>query len=151
MWSVCSVTPASGMRCYETTVWLRAQRTLYLDCILRFVSSMCSDVWPPSSWSAYQHPVRTNNDVEGWHYRLNCRARDSHLAFYVLICLLWEEDQACNIKLVSDRKLSRRQKRSIRIFMLVCTTCGQISILVPSLLDNCSLHTCLFTDQYSLG
>ena len=29
--------------------------------------------FPPSSWSAFYSATRTNNDVEGWHYRLNCR------------------------------------------------------------------------------
>jgi hypothetical protein len=30
-----------------------------------------SFVWPVHSWSVYMHPIRTNNDVEGWHRRLN--------------------------------------------------------------------------------
>jgi len=34
-----------------------------------------SEIWPPAAWSALRHPVRTNNDVEGWHNRLNRRAR----------------------------------------------------------------------------
>ena len=28
-------------------------------------------VWKPENWSGYGQPVRTNNDVEGWHYRFN--------------------------------------------------------------------------------
>ena len=70
-----------------------------------------SSVWPPSSWSAFRRPIRTNNDVEGWHYRLNRRARSTHLPFYVLIRLLWDEMQICKmqLKLVSDRKLTRSQ------------------------------------------
>ena len=110
---------------------------------------LSSDVWPPSSWSTYQHPARTNNDVEGWYHRLNSRARCSHLTLYVLIRLLWEKAQVCNVhdvKLVYGRKLSRRQK-SIRIFMLVCTSYGQILILVVSQQDDCSLHTLSLTDH----
>jgi len=39
-----------------------------------------SDVlWPHLSWSAFRRPIRTNNDVEGWHYRLNRRVRSRHL------------------------------------------------------------------------
>jgi len=33
-----------------------------------------SIVWPPSAWSAFKQPAQTNNDVEGWHARLNSRA-----------------------------------------------------------------------------
>jgi hypothetical protein len=30
-----------------------------------------SSVWPVHSWSVFMRPTRTNNDVEGWHHRLN--------------------------------------------------------------------------------
>jgi len=30
-----------------------------------------SQLWPPSSWCAFQSSIRTNNDVEGWDNRLN--------------------------------------------------------------------------------
>jgi len=32
-----------------------------------------STTWPPTTWSVFRQPVRTNNDVEGWHCRLNDR------------------------------------------------------------------------------
>jgi len=72
-----------------------------------------SSVWPPSSTSALRRPIRTNNDVEGWHYWFNRRARSTHLPFYVLIRLLWDEVQICKmqLKLVSDRKLTRSQSK----------------------------------------
>jgi hypothetical protein len=31
--------------------------------------------WPPECWSVYRRVVRTNNDVGGWHYRLNAKAK----------------------------------------------------------------------------
>ena len=70
-------------------------------------------VWPPSAWCAYRRAIRTNNDVEGWHYRLKRKARSCHLPLYVLIRLMHEESQVCSmhVKLVSDRKLKRTQKR----------------------------------------
>ena len=34
-------------------------------------------IWPVESWS-----VRTNNDVKGWHQRLNQRACDGSPPFY---------------------------------------------------------------------
>ena len=77
---------------------------------------MADTAWPPSSWSAFRRPIRTNNDVEGWHCRLNRRARSSHLPFYVLVRLLWEESQVTNlhVQLVSDRKLTRSQTTKYR-------------------------------------
>jgi len=76
----------------------------------------CRTVWYPSTWSAFRRPVRTNNDVEGWHYRLKRRARYSHLPLYVLICLLHDEAQVCelHLKLVSDRKLTKTQKKKYK-------------------------------------
>ncbi len=34
-----------------------------------------STTFPVSSWSVYQRQFRTNNDVEGYQNRLNCKAR----------------------------------------------------------------------------
>ena len=33
-----------------------------------------STVWSPDRWSIFNQSVRTNNDVEGWHRRLNHNA-----------------------------------------------------------------------------
>jgi hypothetical protein len=30
--------------------------------------------WKPEEWSVYRRSIRTNNDVEGWHRRLNTKA-----------------------------------------------------------------------------
>ncbi|XP_068677112.1 uncharacterized protein [Montipora foliosa] len=46
-------------------------------------------IFPVKNWSAYMQPVRTNNDIEGWHNALNRRASGRcSLPFYVLIQLL---------------------------------------------------------------
>jgi hypothetical protein len=42
-------------------------------------------------WSVFMLSVRTNNDCEGWHRRLNVQARRGTLPFYTLIALLHEE------------------------------------------------------------
>ena len=70
-------------------------------------------LWGPSTWSAYHIPVRANNDVEGWHYRLNQKARKSHLDLYLLIRLLHDEAECVDlhIRLLSDRKLTKRVRR----------------------------------------
>ena len=58
-------------------------------------------------------PVRTNNDIEGWHNALNRQASGrSSLPFYVLIELLNREVQ---MRLVADHKLTRIQRRKYRV------------------------------------
>jgi len=74
-------------------------------------------MWPPSCWSVYMLPIRTNNDIEGWHNSLNQRANNRvHLPFYLLVELLHQEARlvSIQIQLVSDGKLSRIQRRKYR-------------------------------------
>lgn len=73
--------------------------------------------WPPSSWSCFKRRVRTNNDIEGWHNALNRRASGkSQLPFYLMINLLDREARltSLHIKLVSEKKLKRLQRRNYR-------------------------------------
>ena len=64
-------------------------------------------------WSAYWLAVCTNYDVESWPYRLNQKARKRHLNLYLLVRLLQKEAECVDlqVKLVSDGKLTRRQKK----------------------------------------
>ena len=76
-----------------------------------------SNIWPPSSWSVYFEPVRTNNDIEGWHNGLNRRADGkAQLPLYLLINLLNQEAKltALQIRLVSERKLKKVQRKAHR-------------------------------------
>ena len=76
-----------------------------------------SKTFPPSNWSIYQQSIRTNNDIEGWHNALNRRAGGgSNLSLYLLIEVLNREAQltAINIRLVSERKLKRIQRKTYR-------------------------------------
>jgi len=50
---------------------------------------MDSLLWPPQTWSVFQRPVRTNNGLEGWHYRVIAKARKNSLPLYVLLELLY--------------------------------------------------------------
>nr|XP_022305486.1 uncharacterized protein LOC111112335 [Crassostrea virginica] len=61
-----------------------------------------------STWA-----VRTNNDLEGWHRRLNHSAGKSNLPMYLLVQLLGDESRLANfqVRLLSDEKLRRRQKK----------------------------------------
>ncbi|KAH3739786.1 uncharacterized protein LOC127851635 [Dreissena polymorpha] len=44
-----------------------------------------SNVFPVQSWCVFKHRVRTNNDVEGWHTRLNGDCGNRALTFYRLV------------------------------------------------------------------
>ncbi|XP_065939344.1 uncharacterized protein [Magallana gigas] len=48
-------------------------------------------VFPIRSWSVYQFAIRTNNDVEGWHHKMNSKTRGISLSFYQLVPLLQRE------------------------------------------------------------
>lgn len=67
-------------------------------------------------WYVFNQPTRTNNDVEGWHRRLNKKNNDEKPAFYTLIKRLHEEAQLLpiQIKLVSEGKLTRYQRKQAR-------------------------------------
>ena len=76
-----------------------------------------STIFPPKDWSVFKQPIRTNNDIEGWHNALNRRAGGKcRLEFYLLIKLLHREARltSITIKLVSDKKLKRIQRKKYR-------------------------------------
>lgn len=62
-----------------------------------------SRVWSPDTWSVFFQEVRTNNDAEGWHYRINMHApKKGDLNLYHLIELLYKETQ---MNLINKRLL----------------------------------------------
>src|SRR5208282_1314314 len=92
----------------------RADSTPKLVLLMDYIRSTWIDstIWPPSAWSVYGQPVRTNNDVEGWHYRLKRKAQRSVLNLYLLCRLLYEEAEMVevNVRLLSDGKVRRMQR-----------------------------------------
>lgn len=73
-------------------------------------------MWPPSSWSVFHRFVRTNNDVEGWHRRLNSKAARGQLNLYLLLQLLSREAALVNVNLTLLREsaIIRRQRRAAK-------------------------------------
>ena len=72
-------------------------------------------------WSAYRCSVRTNNDVEGSHNRLNRKTRRGHLDIYQLASLLFSEAQYVDVqaRLVAHRRracaaIRRKRTRACR-------------------------------------
>lgn len=59
-----------------------------------------SSRFPPSAWSVYGQPIRTNNDAEGWHNRVNRKAfNKAKLSLYELILLMKEEADLVNVQM----------------------------------------------------
>ena len=52
-----------------------------------WIESTVSRPPPPQSWSVFNQSVRTNNDVEGWHGRLNYRAGNGNPPFCIVVLL----------------------------------------------------------------
>ncbi|KRX30581.1 hypothetical protein T05_4421 [Trichinella murrelli] len=57
--------------------------------------SSTSREWLPAAtiplWNVHGVSVRTNNHLEGWHSRMNKRARKHHLGFYQFLQLILDE------------------------------------------------------------
>jgi len=76
-----------------------------------------NSVFPVQFWSVYKTSVRTNNDVEGWHNRINnITSARGKVPFYCLITELYQETTTIplQLKLVSEGKLKRHQRKSSR-------------------------------------
>ncbi|XP_033741960.1 uncharacterized protein LOC117328536 [Pecten maximus] len=73
-------------------------------------------IWSPENWSVFGQVVRTNNDLEGWHRRLNLKANDSKPPMYVLIRILQKEASLLplHIQMVSEAKLMRRHREETK-------------------------------------
>ncbi len=75
-----------------------------------------NSVHPPATWSVFRRVVRTNNDLEGWHRRLNGKARQNNIPLYQLLPLLEKEAQMVdvNMQLVAEDKVCRHQRRAAK-------------------------------------
>jgi len=86
-----------------------------MESLAAYIRSVWIDgnMWSPRTWSVYMQPVRTNNDCEGWHGRLNRKANRQGLNMYQLIKLLYHESRVVDlgVRLLSDRKVRRIQSK----------------------------------------
>jgi len=69
-----------------------------------------------SAWLAYRWSVHTNNDVEGWHNRLNQHSQHGKFDVYQLVPLLHNEVQFVSVQavLVPEHRLLWYQQRAKR-------------------------------------
>ena len=72
--------------------------------------------WSIENWTGYRRLIRTNNDLEGWHRRLNVRAGGDNLVLYVLIPLLYQEAEIVDVtcRLVAEHKLKSCRRKASR-------------------------------------
>ncbi|KAG0711034.1 hypothetical protein GWK47_021558 [Chionoecetes opilio] len=68
---------------------------------------------PPSTWSTYKRVVRTNNEVEGWHHRLNHNSPTKRMNLYLLINTLYDETKLLplQVRLITQNKICRIQSK----------------------------------------
>ena len=68
---------------------------------------------PPAAWSTFKRSVRTNNDAEGWHNRINGQVPHDRPNLYLLIKALYDEAELLplQVSLVTQQKLYRHQTR----------------------------------------
>lgn len=90
------------------------QTTQFIDYVEK--TWIRSATWDVASWSVFGMSIRTNNDVEGYHNRLNRRAKKGNLPFYLMLRLLYNESCIIptQIKMISEGKLKRQQKKKSR-------------------------------------
>ena len=117
-WWRCPSLPAGEIQAQFESLRPRAT-TADLQKLVWYISAtwVNGTMFPPKDWSVYGQTIRTNNDLEGWHNALNRRASGRvHLPFYLLVHHLHREASltALQVRLVSDRKLWRIQRKSYR-------------------------------------
>ena len=89
-----------------------------LEDLVNYVeTTWINSTYPLECWSIYGQPIRTNNDLEGYHNALNRRAGGrQNLPLYMLVKLLHREAGLSLIQtpLVSQKKLKRHQCMTYR-------------------------------------
>ncbi|KAG1654742.1 hypothetical protein GQR58_024829 [Nymphon striatum] len=75
--------------------------------------------WPLQYITVFGRSIRTNNDVERWHNRINRRAKNSNLPFYLLVIVLYTEVSSIStqLKLIKEGKFRRHQRKQTDVTM----------------------------------
>ncbi|VDI28338.1 Hypothetical predicted protein [Mytilus galloprovincialis] len=95
---------------------LKDLQTDPLQCLVKYVEDtwINSTVWHVESWTVFSQPTRANNDVEGWHRRINKKSPEEKKPFYLLLPKLTEEAELLpnQLKMVTECKLTRQRSTS---------------------------------------
>jgi hypothetical protein len=95
---------------------LDSRATEEMDEVMAYVFKtwISTPIFPIDSWSVHNLSIRTNNDVEGWHNRLNSRVNlRGPVPFYLCVCELFQEANAIpmQLRMISENKLRRIQRK----------------------------------------
>ena len=72
----------------------------------------------PEDWCVYKRYIQTNNEVEGWHNRINMKAQRGNLQLYLLIQLLHSEAKLVPLQklmITEDKFRKQQRKETIKI------------------------------------
>ena len=72
-----------------------------VDNVLLYIRNtwFTNTLWKPSNWTIYRRNIRKNNDVVGWHTRLNQKI-GRNASFYILMQILYKE--ACLLPVLNQ-------------------------------------------------
>ncbi|KRZ66928.1 hypothetical protein T10_9487 [Trichinella papuae] len=77
------------------TRWFRNFKCWDVQCQVEALFQYFQREWLPATeialWNVHGVAMRTNNHLEGWHSRMNKRARKHHLGFYQFLQLIIDE------------------------------------------------------------
>ena len=119
----------------ETTTTALEQLISYID-----DTWIKSTTWCPAAWCVFLRPICTNNDVEGWHNGLNRGANGKcRLPLYMLTTILRQEFRLAElqIRLVSERKLTRIQRKNYRDLLAGFSASGTTTRGVTEMQGSC--------------
>jgi hypothetical protein len=72
----------------------------------------------PSMWNVYGEDLRTNNDCEGWHLRINNAVGSHHPNIWKFLCCILEEQAATEVlrqQIISGRIARRKRSTYINV------------------------------------
>ncbi|XP_046565807.1 uncharacterized protein LOC124274487 [Haliotis rubra] len=91
-----AILPAAHIRPVFRQLKMRASSQKLVDlCDYMERQWMSHSIFTVVSWCVFNQSVRTNNNVEGWHRRMNVQTSDQQLGLYKLIQLSIKKPVSC--------------------------------------------------------
>ena len=96
---------------------LEGQADASLQPLFAYFTQQWLDGVRPVVWNVYNEDVRTNNDCEGWHVRLNAAVRRHHPNIWQLMECMRQEQANTEVlqQQILTGRTSRRHKKAYRI------------------------------------
>ena len=96
--------------------------------LMRYVEDtwLSSTVWEIKSWCVFGQTIRTNNDCEGWHHRINRRAQKGNLQFHLLISLLYKAYYQHKSRWYRKENCVATRERTVELYKGNCFASGVI-------------------------